>query len=113
MIRTDCDRRAATARPRLAVVACAVGLALAAGEVRAEAPAPLQLKVKPSAVDGLSDEARARQERLEARMRRDEFLFRSICRTCSQGDRFESGAPFNPHEALRAPPSRGGGGSGD
>ena len=106
MIRTDRDRRAATGRPRLAVVACAVGLALAAGEVRAQAPAPLQLKVKPSAVDGLSDEARARQERLEARMRRDEFLFRSICRTCSQGDRFESGAPFNPHEALRAPRPR-------
>ena len=113
MIRTERDFPTATAWPRLAAVACAAALALGAGEVRAQAPPPLQLKVKPSLVDGLSDEARARQERLEARMRRDEFLFRSICRTCSQGDRFESGAPFNPHEALRAPPSRGGGGSGD
>lgn len=113
MIRTERDCRTATAWPRLAAVACAAGLAFGAGEVRAQAPPPLQLKVKPSLMDGLSDEGWARQERLEARMRRDEFLFRSICRTCSQGDRFESGAPFNPHEALRAAPSRGGGGSGD
>jgi hypothetical protein len=64
---------------------------------------PLQLRVRPSGTDGLSEDARARQERLEARMRRNDFLFRSICRTCSPEDRFESSAPFHPDQALRAP----------
>ena len=103
MIRSTARRRAI---PGLPCALLAAGLALAPGETPAQTPAPLELKVKPSEVPGLSEEARARQERLEARMQRNEFLFRSICRTCSEGDRFESGAPFNPHEALRAPPSR-------
>ncbi len=107
MIRADSDCRASGVLPWLVAAAC---LTAAAGEVRAQASGgaqPLHLKVKPSGLDGLSEEARARQERLEARMRRNEFLFRSICRTCSQGDRFESGAPFHPHEALRTPPAPG------
>lgn len=103
MIRTAAHPRSPAGLPCLAVAAC---LILVPGAVRAQEPAPLHLKVKPSTLGGLSEEARARQERLEDRMRRNEFLFRSICRTCSQDDRFESKAPFNPHEALRAPPSR-------
>jgi hypothetical protein len=91
--------------PRLHLAAALV--LLVAGTAGAAAQdtgsVPLQLRVKPSGSDGLSEEARARQERLEARMRRNEFLFRSICRTCSPGDRFESTAPFYPSQALRAP----------
>jgi hypothetical protein len=52
-------------------------------------------------VESPEEDARRRQERLEARMRRNDFLFRSICRTCSTSDKFESSAPFNPQEALR------------
>lgn len=99
MIRIDPRRGAAKGLAVLAAAAC-----LGAGTARAEPP--LHLRVKPSGTDLLSAEARAREERLEARMRRNEFLFRSICRTCSQGDRFESGAPFHPQEALRVPPVR-------
>jgi hypothetical protein len=65
---------------------------------------PLEVTVNPSGVENPEDEARRRQERLEARMRRNDFLFRSICRTCSPSDKFESGAPFNPQEALRGQP---------
>ncbi|HEX2553833.1 MAG TPA: hypothetical protein VHL98_09030 [Microvirga sp.] len=103
MIRADRDRRL-----RTGLIALAASLTLAAGKARAEAPAspPLQLKVRPLApADALSPEARARQERLEARMRQNEFLFRSICRTCSDADRFDSAAPFHPHEVLRGPPA--------
>ena len=110
MIRSTARRRS------LLVVSCAAlaaGLALVPEGVVAQAPAPLELKVRPSEFHGPSEEARARQERLEARMRRNEFLFRSICRTCSRDDRFESGVPFYPHEALRAPPSRATAGPGE
>jgi len=68
---------------------------------------PLELTVRPSGVDGLSDEARQRQERLAQRMRRNDFLFRSICVHCSNvPDRSGTTAPFEPLQALS--PSRPG-----
>jgi hypothetical protein len=98
------SRSGGTARRLQGAAALALLIAGTAGAVAQETGSvPLQLRVRPSGAEGLSDEARARQERLEARMRRNEFLFRSICRTCSPGDRFESTAPFYPNQALRAP----------
>ena len=92
----------AAAGAGILLVACATG----AG---AEEAVPLHLKVRPSGLDPSSDEARARQEQLEARMRRNEFLFRSICRTCSREDRFASEAPFHPLQTLRSVPDPGSG----
>jgi hypothetical protein len=69
-----------------------------------EVARPLEVTVTPSGVESPEDEARRHQERLEARMRRNDFLFRSICRTCSPSDKFDSSAPFNPQEALRGQP---------
>jgi hypothetical protein len=98
------SRSGGTARRLKGAAALVLLIAGTAGAVAQETGSvPLQLRVRPSGADGLSDEARARQERLEARMRRNEFLFRSICRTCSPGDRFESTAPFYPNQALRVP----------
>ncbi len=101
MIRVMSGRTTRRRRTAAVLVLLIAGTAGAAAQETGSVP--LQLKVKPSGADGLSDEARARQERLEARMRRNDFLFRSICRTCSPGDRFESTAPFYPNQALRAP----------
>jgi hypothetical protein len=74
---------------------------LASAAVAQEGGRPLEVTVNPSGVENPEEDARRRQERLEARMRRNDFLFRSICRTCSTSDKFESSAPFNPQEALR------------
>ena len=65
------------------------------------ADSPQVLRVRPSGVDALTEDARARQDRLEARMRRNEFLFRNICRNCSRAEDPTNGAPFEPLRALR------------
>jgi hypothetical protein len=63
-----------------------------------EAPRPLEFEVRPSGtVVETPDEA------LDRRLRQREYLFRSICRHCSRGDRFGSDTPFRPFEALAAP----------
>ena len=84
-------------------VAPLLALALvSASSALAQAPSrPLEVTVNPSGVERPEEAARRRQEQLEERMRRNDFLFRSICRTCSSSDKFESSAPFNPQEALR------------
>ena len=106
MIRRD-RCRAARGKPSVAAIVAGLLLAGSAAGAGAQPAPPLHLKVRPPAADILSGEARLRQERLEARMRQNEFLFRSICRTCSRGDRFESEAPFHPHETLRGTPAPG------
>lgn len=78
-----------------------LAMLLASAAVAQEGGRPLEVTVNPSGVESPEEDARRRQERLEARMRRNDFLFRSICRTCSTSDKFESSAPFNPQEALR------------
>lgn len=86
----------------LVVVCLVVFLGFQAGASAQEASPPLRLTVKPSSVErSPEEEARRRQERLEERMRRNDFLFRSICKHCAPADRFDSNAPFNPQEALR------------
>lgn len=63
-----------------------------------EASRPLEFEVRPSGtVVETPDEA------LDRRLRQREYLFRSICRHCSRGDRFGSAAPFKPFEALAMP----------
>jgi hypothetical protein len=43
----------------------------------------------------------ARLARLDAQMRRNDYLFRSICARCSQqADPHASQAPFSPFQAL-------------
>ena len=84
-----------------------IGIPAAAVAQDTPASDPLELTVRPSGVDGLSDEARQRQERLAQRMRRNDFLFRSICVRCSNvPDRSGTTAPFEPLQALS--PSRPG-----
>jgi hypothetical protein len=67
-----------------------MGPAAAQGQSR-----PLTLNVRPSGV-----EAETAEERLERRLRQNEFLFRSICIHCSPADRNASSAPFNPLDTL-------------
>ncbi len=109
MIRSDRCRQAGRRSLWAATAGAGILLVASVAGAGAEQAGPLHLKVKPSAVDALSDEARARQEQLEARMRRNEFLFRSICRTCSREDRFASEAPFHPLQTLRSAPDTGSG----
>jgi hypothetical protein len=42
-------------------------------------------------------------EALDRRLRQREYLFRSICKQCSRGDRFSSDVPFKPLDALAGP----------
>ena len=91
--------------PRSSTGALVPVLALA---LLATAPAlakePLTLTLRPSSVDTLSAEARAREERLQRRLREADFLFRHICVHCGGGDRSGPHAPFDPVGALHAPP---------
>ena len=57
------------------------------------------LTVRPSGFEDPEAEARARQERLLARMRQNEFRFRSICTLCGSGGAAPS-TPFRPIETL-------------
>jgi hypothetical protein len=76
--------------------------ALAASPAGAEEP--LTLTVRPSGVDTLTPEARAREARLQRRMQEADYLFRHICTRCGGGsERRGSTAPFNPIDALSAP----------
>lgn len=66
-----------------------------------DVPRPLEFEVRPSGVV-----AETPEEALDRRLKQREYLFRSICNHCSRGDRFSSGAPFKPYDALAAPPPR-------
>ena len=80
----------------------AVVIAVAAG-TNSVAQEALTLTVRPSP-EGLSDQARARQARLQRRMEEAEYLFRNICIRCGGGlDRPGAYAPFNPADALATP----------
>jgi len=80
----------------------AVVIAVAAG-TNAAAQEALTLTVRPSP-EGLSEEARARQARLQRRMEEAEYLFRNICIWCGGGlDRPGAYAPFNPVHAPGTP----------
>ena len=69
----------------------------------AAAQQPLTLTVRPSGVDGLSAEARAREALLQRRMREADSLFRNICVRCGGRERPGADAPFQPLDALTAP----------
>ena len=83
----------------------AVGFALAAllfgAAVAQESPA-MTMNVRPSGYEG-SDEARARQARLEKRMREAEYLLRNICIHCGGGiNRPGAYGPVDPVATLGA-----------
>ena len=60
---------------------------------------PLPLVVRPRATEGsVSEEARARQERLLRRMQQADYLFRNICRNC--GGAIEGAGAYDPFEPL-------------
>jgi hypothetical protein len=80
------------ARRFLAPLTLAISLSGAAAE---ETSRPLTFEVRPSAVEPESDE-----QKLERRLKRAEFLFRSICSHCGPASASPSSAPFRPHEAL-------------
>jgi hypothetical protein len=68
---------------------------------RAEDVKPPLLIVRPSGVDGKTDDARAREDRLYRRMQENDYLFRNICVRCGGGiNRLGSNAPFNPIKTL-------------
>src|SRR3712207_5894776 len=61
----------------------ALGLLVLAAPAPAQQREPLPLVVRPRATEGsVSEEARARQERLMRRMEQADYLFRNICRNC-------------------------------
>jgi hypothetical protein len=72
--------------------------ALCRGARAEDAPQPLEFEVRPSGI-----EEETAQDKLDRRLKQQEFLFRSICTHCSRDGRFQSNAPFNPQEALRKP----------
>ena len=80
-----------------------LSLALLGSEAAASlalAQEPLALTIRPSRFEEEAAQARARQERLERRLRQAEFAFRSICINCGPGDRFNNSAPFEPLQVL-------------
>jgi hypothetical protein len=88
-------------RGRILALLCGIAgaFALPAQSVLAEEAArPLEFEVRPSGTV-----AETPDEALDRRLRQREYLFRSICRLCSRGDRFGSDAPFKPFEALAMP----------
>jgi hypothetical protein len=85
-----------------ALLLCLALVAPEAAGFAAQAQEPIALTVRPSRFEDEAAEARARQERLERRMRQAEFAFRSICIACGPGERFNSSAPFEPLQVLRS-----------
>ncbi len=88
-------------KPNTAVVTAlsafaAFALAVIATPAAAQEPSrPLTFEVRPSAVEPETDE-----QRLERRMKRAEFLFRSICSHCGAASASPSSAPFRPLDTL-------------
>lgn len=81
-----------------AVLALAV-LALAGAPAPAQEREALPLVVRPRATEGsVSEEARARQERLLRRMQDADYLFRNICRNC--GGAIEGAGAYDPFDPL-------------
>lgn len=74
---------------------------LSVGGARAQpATDPLVLSVTPSGVEKPSNDLEAL---LERRMRRNDFLFRSICRGCGNSERFSGAGSFDPVGTLAKP----------
>jgi hypothetical protein len=87
-----------------ALVWLAAGLAgsLPVSAAAEEMSSPLEFEVRPSGV--LAEiPAETPDEALDRRLRQREYLFRSICKQCSRGDRFSSDVPFKPLDALAGP----------
>lgn len=83
-----------------AMIAALLVLGLAP-KAHAEDAKPPLLIVRPSGVDGKTDDARAREDRLYRRMQENDYLFRNICVRCGGGiNRLGSNAPFNPIKTL-------------
>jgi hypothetical protein len=83
-----------TVRRLFAAALCLAGPALgpAFGQ---ESASPLTLEVRPSGVEGESDE-----QKLDRRLKRAEFLFRSICTHCGAASAAPASAPFRPYDSL-------------
>ena len=69
----------------------------------ATAQEAMTLTVRPSSFDDLSPVARAREERLQRRLREADFLFRHICVRCGGPEGAQANAPFDPIETLQGP----------
>jgi hypothetical protein len=62
------------------------------------------ITVHPSGIDPRSQEALTAEERLERRLKRSNELLRAICVGCGARDAVSGAAPFDPMQALHAPP---------
>jgi hypothetical protein len=60
-----------------------------------ETSQPLTLEVRPSGVEGETDD-----QKLDRRLKRAEFLFRSICTHCGAASAGSASAPFRPYDTL-------------
>jgi hypothetical protein len=101
----ETDHEARTARFAGSTMKLFTGLILAAAALAcpARAQEPLTLTVHPSGFDHPSGEAQARDEQLQRRTEKADFLLRNICVQCGgRTDGRGSRAPFNPLEALNA-----------
>ena len=83
----------------LALAICAAGPAVGPASAE-ETSQPLTLEVRPSGIEGETDD-----QKLDRRLKRAEFLFRSICTHCGAASAGRSSAPFRPYDTLgtRAP----------
>ena len=83
----------------------ALGFALAAlldGAAVAQGTPAMTMNVRPSGYEG-SDEARAREARLQKRMQEADYLLRNICIQCGGGiDRPGAYGPVDPVATLGA-----------
>jgi hypothetical protein len=81
---------------RLAALAALTGVLAGAAVAHAQDTSrPLTFDVRPSRAEPETED-----EKLERRLKRAEFLFRSICTHCGPASAAPSSAPFRPHEAL-------------
>ena len=69
----------------------------------ATAQEAMTVTVRPSSFDDLSPAARAREERLQRRLREADFLFRHICVRCGGRESAQANAPFDPIGTLEGP----------
>jgi hypothetical protein len=87
---------------RLACVLAAVGPW--AGNAHAQEVTGNVITVHPSGLDPRTQEALTAEERLERRLKRSNELLRAICVGCGARDAVSGAPPFDPLQALHAPP---------
>ena len=87
----------------LHVALLAAILASLGGAARAQEERPLTLSVRPSGVE--PDPLTRLEQLLARRERRNDYLFRPICRGCGNSERFSGSGAFEPAAELARKPS--------